>query len=180
MSHRLLILLAAINLKSEVVPLLQGHDESLFRLTQVGKKREQVGQKEKERGNVNEEKDATKKDWRRKERIKTTEVWCLNPNKRLPFFHSYKAEISCSGVSKQKFLFLFLHTPLCVCVFFAIHYGNEMITIIMHSSFILMNDDKFYFKTFELNFNVVDTIFFFLLFMYVFHYYFWIISIEKE
>lgn len=61
-SHRLLILRAAINLKSEVVPLLQGHDESLFRLTQAGKKREQVGRKERERGNVNEEKDATKKD----------------------------------------------------------------------------------------------------------------------
>lgn len=180
MSHRLLILRAAINLKSEVVPLLQGHDESLFRLTQAGKKREQVGRKERERGNVNEEKDATKKDWRRKKRIKTAEVWCLNSNKRLSFFHSYKAETSCSGASKQKFLFLFLHTRLYVCVFFAIHYGNEMITI-MHSSFILMNDDKFYFETFELNFNVVDTIsFFFFLFMHIFHYYFWIMIIEEE
>lgn len=67
MSHRLLILRATINLKSEVVPLLQGHDESLFRLTQAGKKKESKWngkkERERERGNVNEEeKDATKKD----------------------------------------------------------------------------------------------------------------------
>lgn len=191
MSHRLLILRATINLKSEVVPLLQGHDESLFRLTQAGKKkREQVERKEREREREGERKRRKgrdeKKDWGRKKKdIKTAEVvWCLNSNKRLSFFHSYKAETSYSGASKQNFLFLFLHTPLhvcvCVCFFCNTNYGNEMITI-MHSSFILMNDDKFYFETFELNFNVVDTIsFFFFLFMYIFHYYFWIMSIEEE
>lgn len=117
---------------------------------------------------------------KKKKDIKTAEVvWCLNSNKRLSFFHSYKAETSYSGASKQNFLFLFLHTPLhvcvCVCFFCNTNYGNEMITI-MHSSFILMNDDKFYFETFELNFNVVDTISFF----FSFHVYFSLLFLDNE